>query len=91
MEEGLSQNHYFIDLKNEQNAEDIMQVLPNFFFTQWRFPETIDHLPIIPARVLSKKASIFHPLGCTEILTMTTRGTSQCAFFSRYNYLFWWE
>ena len=34
MEEDLSQNHYFIDLKNEQNAEDIMQVLPNFFFTQ---------------------------------------------------------
>ena len=30
MEEDLTQNRYFIVLKNEQNAEDIMQVSPNF-------------------------------------------------------------
>ena len=47
IEEDLPINLYFIDLKNEQNAENIMRVFAKFFFTFGRFPGTIDHLPII--------------------------------------------
>lgn len=44
----LAQNLYFIDLKNEPNAKNIMQVSAKFFFTFSLLPGTIDHLPIIP-------------------------------------------
>ena len=37
MQKDLARNLYFINLKNEQNAEDIMQVLAKFFFTFGRF------------------------------------------------------
>ena len=37
IQKDLARNLYFINLKNEQNAEDIMQVLAKFFFTVGRF------------------------------------------------------
>ena len=48
MGKDLAQNHYFIDLRNEQNEEDIMIVFAEFFFTFGRFLGTIDHLLIVP-------------------------------------------
>ena len=48
IESFLSPNLYFINLKNEQNAENIVQVSVEFSCTFPRFPGTIDHLTIIP-------------------------------------------
>ena len=48
IEKDLAQNLYFIDLKNEPNAKNIMQVSAKFLFTFSLLPGTIDHLPIIP-------------------------------------------
>ena len=47
-EKNLAWNLYFIDLKNKQNAENIMRGFAKFFFAFERFPGSIDHLPIIP-------------------------------------------
>ena len=43
----LDLNLYFIDLKYEQNAENITRDFAEFFFTFGRFLATTDHLPII--------------------------------------------
>ena len=48
IEKDLARNLYFIDLKNEQNAENIMQVFAEFFFPFGRFIGTIDHLFTVP-------------------------------------------
>ena len=48
IEKDLTQKLYLINLKNEQNGENIMQVFAEFFFTFERFLGTIDHFPIIP-------------------------------------------
>lgn len=75
MEKDLAQNYNFIDLKNEQNAEN-MRVFAEFFFTFGRFPGTIDHLPIIQTGETPnflKKATLFHPPGCSKSSTMETR------------------
>ena len=47
-EKDLAQNHYFTDLKYEENVEDIMRVFAEFLVTFGIFPGTIDHLPIVP-------------------------------------------
>ena len=47
IEKDLAPNLYFINLKNEHNAENIMRVFGKFFFTFPRFPGTINHLPLI--------------------------------------------
>ena len=64
MEKDLAQNHYFTDLKYEENVEDIMRVFSEFLVTFGRFPGTIDYLPIVPMREMPsfvKKSDIILP------------------------------
>ena len=62
MEKDLPQNHYFIDVKNQQIPEDILRVFAEIFLLfQWG-----------KCLILSKKVTLFHPLGCTETSTMAT-------------------
>ena len=48
IESFLAPNLYFINLKNEQNAENIVQVSVEFSCFFPKFPGTINHLTIIP-------------------------------------------
>ena len=88
MEKDLAHNYYFIDFKNEPNAEDIMQVFIEFFFTFWRFPGTIDHRPIVPTRETSsfvKESAIVAPSWLYQNFNYgNMRGLVSAHFFSSY-------
>ena len=61
MEKDLPQNHYFIDVKNQQIPEDILRVFAEFFFMFGRFPGNIPIVPMRETPNFVKESNIISP------------------------------